>query len=216
MLKALVAALAVSLCLTPGFRDREIARKGQTGESGVKSGMSQGLWGAVRKMAVNTASSAAGTGAVLGVHSAFAPPDGHPKVLDSQIYHPTFKSNKLFIDLEFGEGASYFTIAIGALSLALMGLCAASYCGCSPKAWQERKEREEFKQRMKELEIRTLEREEQAQETQDRLTIKRRYEDGSLDYSMASTSTPASTSNSGSTSNPGQEAGRELEREYNY
>ena len=118
--------------------------------------------------------------------------------------------------MEFREGASYFTIAIGALSLALMGLCAASYCGCSPKARQERKEREEWKTRMKELEMRTMEREEQAQEAQDRLTIKRRYEDGRLDYSMASTSTPASTSNSGSSSNPGQEAGREQKRECNY
>ena len=48
--------------------------------------MSQGWWGAVRKMAVNTASSAAGMGAVLGVHSAFGPSDGAPKVTDSQLY----------------------------------------------------------------------------------------------------------------------------------
>ena len=68
---------------------------------------------------------------------------------------------------------------------------------------------------MKELEIRTMEREEQAQEAQDRLTIKRRYEDGRLDY-MASTSTPLSTSTSGSSSNTGQEAGKERGREYDY
>ena len=128
MLKALVAALTVSLCLTPSFRDREIARKRQTEESRVKSGMSQGLWGAVRKMAVNTASSAAGAGAVLGVHSAFGPPDGVPKVSDSQLYNPYFKSNKSLIDLEFGEGVSYFTISLGALALALIGICTASYC----------------------------------------------------------------------------------------
>ena len=55
-----------------------------------KSEMSQGLWGAVKKMAINTASSAAGTCAVLGVHSAFGP-DGEPKVSDSQCYKPAFK-----------------------------------------------------------------------------------------------------------------------------
>ena len=95
----------------------------------------------------------------MGVHSAFAPPDGGPKVSDSQLYHPTFKSNKSFIDLEFGEGALYFTIAIGALSLALIGLCAASYCGCSPRARKEKREREEFKQKVREMELKILQRE---------------------------------------------------------
>ena len=220
-MKALVTALVVSLCLTPGVRvrvrNRESTRKKQVGEWGVKSGMSQGLWGAVRKMAVNTASSAAGTGAVLGVHSAFAPPNSGPKVEDSQLYHPTFKSNKNFIDMEFGEGASFFTITIGALSLAMLCLCAASYCGCNPKTrgGQERKEREEWKTRMKELEMRTMEKEEQAQEALEHLAIKRKYEDGRLDY-VASTSTPPSTSTSGSSSNTGQEAGKERGREYDY
>ena len=127
MLRTLVAAFAVLLCLTPNFVVRDIIKKrSETEVSGVKSRMSQGWWRAVQKMPDNTAFSATGTGAVLGVHSAFGPPDGAPKVSDSQLYHPTFKSNKSFIDLEFGEGASFFTIALGALALALIGLCTAS------------------------------------------------------------------------------------------
>ena len=57
-------------------------------------------------MAINTASSAAGTGAVLCVHSAFVLWDSAPKVTDSQLYNPTFETNKSLIDFELGEGVS--------------------------------------------------------------------------------------------------------------
>ena len=93
-----------------------------------------GFWGAIKKVSTNTLSSAAGTATVLGVHSAFMPSDNTPKVMDSQLYNPTFETNKSLFDLHLGESGTF-------LALALAGLCAASYCGCSPSA-RERHETE--------------------------------------------------------------------------
>ena len=84
-----------------------------------KSEMSQGLWGAVKKMAINTASSANGTGAVLGVHSAFGP-DSAPKVSDSQLYKPTFKENRSLVDLELGDSISFITFTLAALAICFL------------------------------------------------------------------------------------------------
>ena len=137
MLRSLLLLVFVgSLFITPKFF---VVREVRGGESE----MSQGWWGAVRKMAVNTASSAASTGAVLGVHSAFGPSDGAPKVSDSQLHNPTFKTNKSLVDLEMGDGMSFFAISLGALALCLMGICVFSYCGCSPRAIKARREKEE-------------------------------------------------------------------------
>ena len=115
-----------------------------------------GLWGVICKVSANTLSSAAGTGAVLGVHSAFVPSDSAPKVMDSQLFNPTFETNKSLIDLQLGESGTYFVISISALALALVGLCAASYCGCSPSARRARRERAEYNRMMKESRQRHL------------------------------------------------------------
>ena len=44
-----------------------------------------GFLSAIKKVSVNTLSSAAGTATVLGVHSAFVPSGDTPKVVDSQL-----------------------------------------------------------------------------------------------------------------------------------
>ena len=109
-----------------------------------------GLWGVFRKVSTNTLSSATGTGAVLGVHSAFMPSDNTPKVMDSQLYNPTFETNKSLFDLHLGESGTFFVISVSCLALALAGLCAASYCGCSPSARRARRERAEYNRMMRE------------------------------------------------------------------
>ena len=70
--------------------------------------------------------------------------------------NPTFETNKSLIDLQLGESSTYFAISIGALALALVGLCAASYCGCSPSARRARRERAEYNRRVKESRQRHL------------------------------------------------------------
>ena len=131
--------------------------------------MSQGLWGAVRKVAINTASSATGMGTVLGVHSAFVPSDSAPRVTDSQLFNPTFETNKSLIDLQLGEGGTYFAISLRAITLALLGICPANYCGCGPKARKARRERAEFNCCVKVMEMRHLQHTQEMTEAQDRL-----------------------------------------------
>ena len=115
-----------------------------------------GFWGAIKKVSTNTLSSAAGTATVLGVHSAFMPSDNTPKVMDSQLYNPTFETNKSLFDLHLGESGTFFAISVSALALALVGLCAASYCGCSPSARRARRERAEYNRMMRESRERHL------------------------------------------------------------
>ena len=104
-----------------------------------------GFWGAIKKVSTNTLSSAAGTATVLGVHSAFMPSDNTPKVMDSQLFNPKFETNKSLFDLHLGESGTFLAISVSCLALALVGLCAASYCGCSPSARRARRERAEYK-----------------------------------------------------------------------
>ena len=104
---------------------------------GVKCGigrMAGGFLGAIKKVSVNTLSSAAGTATVLGVHSAFMPSGDTPKVVDSQLYNPTFETEKSLLNLHLGDSGTFLVISASCLALALVGLCAASYCGCSPSA----------------------------------------------------------------------------------
>ena len=124
------------------------------------SRMAAGFIGAFRKVGINTLSSAAGTATVLGVHSAFMPSGGSPKVVDSQLYSPIFETEKSLLNLHFGEGGTFLIISASCLALALVGLCAASYCGCgcSPNARRARRERIEYQRLVREGEAKYRER----------------------------------------------------------
>ena len=103
-----------------------------------------GFWGAIKKVSTNTLSSAAGTATVLGAHSAFMPSGDTLKVVDSQLYNPTFETEKSLFNLHLGDSGTFLVISASCLALALVGLCAASYCGCSPSARRARRERPEY------------------------------------------------------------------------
>ena len=98
-----------------------------------------------------------------------------------------------------GEGVSQFAISLGALALALFGICAASYCSYSPRARKAKREREEFQRSVREMELRTLQRNEELQEAQSNLAAKRIIEDGRVEYKDQdhTETAPASTSTSG-------------------
>ena len=117
-----------------------------------------GFLSAIKKVSVNTLSSAAGTATVLGVHSAFVPSGDTPKVIDSQLYNPTFETEKSLFNLHLGDSGTFLVISASCLALALVGLCTASYCGCSPSARRARRERAEYKRLMREGEARYRER----------------------------------------------------------
>ena len=117
-----------------------------------------GFLGAIKKVSVNTLSSAAGTATVLGVHSAFMPSGDTPKVVDSQLYNPTFETEKSLFNLHLGDSGTFLVISASCLALALVGLCAASYCGCSPSAKRARRERAEYNRLRREGEAKYRER----------------------------------------------------------
>ena len=117
-----------------------------------------GFLGAIKKVSVNTLSSAAGTATVLGVHSAFMPSGDTPKVVDSQLYNPTFETEKSLLNLHLGDSGTFLVISASCLALALVGLCAASYCGCSPGARRARRERAEYNRLKREGEAKYRER----------------------------------------------------------
>ena len=111
----------------PGYQRFDIPSKGMA---------SAGLWTALRKIAVNTASSAAGTGAVLGVHSAMTP-DSPPPITGG--YQPTVIEEKGLVNFEFGGATSLFVISAVAL---LLGVCFACCCStrmCSPSFWRKKR-----------------------------------------------------------------------------
>ena len=124
------------------------------------SRMAGGFFGAFKKVGINTLSSAAGTATVLGVHSAFVPSGGSPKVVDSQLYSPVFETEKSLLNLHLGDGGTFLIISASCLALALVGICAASYCGCgcSPSARRARRERAEYQRLVREGEAKHRER----------------------------------------------------------
>ena len=64
---------------------------------------------------------------------------------------------------------TYFVISLGAITLALIGICSANYCGCGPKARRAQRERAEFNRHVKVMELRHLQHMQEMTEAQDRL-----------------------------------------------
>ena len=114
---------------------------------------------AIKKVGLNTVSSAAGTATVLGVHSAFVPSGDTPRVVDSQLYNPVFETEKSLLNVNLGDSGPFLLISASCLALALVGLCAAKYCStCSPGARRARRERAEYQRLVREGEARFRER----------------------------------------------------------
>ena len=122
--------------------------------------MAGGFFGAFKKVGINTLSSAAGTATVLGVHSAFMPSGDTPRVVDSQLYNPVFETEKSLLNLHLGDSETFLVISTSCLALALVEICAASYCGCgcSPGARRARRERAEYNRLKREGEAKYRER----------------------------------------------------------
>ena len=97
---------------------------------------SASIWTALRKIAVNTASSAVGTGAVLGVHSAMTP-DSAPPITGG--YQPTVIEEKGLVNFEFGGATSFYVISAVALLLGICFACCCSPRACSPSFWKKKR-----------------------------------------------------------------------------
>ena len=105
-----------------------------------------GIFAAIKKIMINTASSAAGTGAVLGVHGAMSPDT--PQF--DHAYQPTARKNSGFINVDLEGGPSFIVISVVAILVAiLLGVCCRKASSCSST---KRKQK-----RIQELMVRSLE-----------------------------------------------------------
>ena len=106
-----------------------------------------GLFGAARKIAINTASSVAGTGAVLGVHSALTP--NNDRFQDSTLIQPTIKDTHSLVSVDMEGTTSMFMIAMVSLLVAIvLGVC-CHVCRCSLASLLKRREQREMSQMLK-------------------------------------------------------------------
>ena len=110
-------------------------------------GFGAGIFGAARKIVINTASSAAGTGAVLGVHSAMTP--NNDRFQDSTLIQPSIKDTHSLVSVDMEGTTSMFMIAMVSLLVAIvLGVCCHA-CRCSPASLLKRREQREMSQMLK-------------------------------------------------------------------
>ena len=109
-------------------------------------GFGAGLFGAARKIAINTASSAAGTGAILSIHSALTP--NIDRFQDSTMFQPSIKDTHSLVNVEMAGTTSLFMIAMVGLLLAIaMGVCSHA-CRCCPLKRREQRMMNQMKRNM--------------------------------------------------------------------
>ena len=123
----------------PGYTRFDIATKGMA---------SAGIWGAFKKIAINTASSAAGTAGVLGVHSAMTP-EAPPPMTGS--FQPSVKEETGIINVDIGGASSMMVISIAALLIGLFFACCCSSKICSPNQWRKKRAEQRLSNEVSEL-----------------------------------------------------------------
>ena len=94
----------------------------------------------IRKLFMSSASSAIGTGTVLGIHGAMAP--AAPSIQGSDIRDAKVDDSKNLMKFDFDAGSSYFIIVLVILIVLVLVIVIPMYCcGCTPyKLCKKRKE----------------------------------------------------------------------------
>ena len=109
------------------------------------------MWTALRKIAVNTASSAAGTASVLGIHSATSPAPPPPATGG---YQPTVIEERGLINFgQFGGTTSFFVISALALLLGVLFACCCS-SRCTTAFWRRKRAKRRLENEVADLERR--------------------------------------------------------------
>ena len=95
----------------------------------------------IRKLFMRSASSAIGTGTVLGIHRAMAP--AAPSIQGSDIRDAKVDDSKNLMKFDFDGGSSFFIIVLMILIFLVVIIVMPMYCcGCSPyKRRQKRNEK---------------------------------------------------------------------------
>lgn len=95
---------------------------------------------------------AARTGTVLGLHAAMFPEEAN--IAKSQLYNPTIDKSKSLATIDFGDGGmEYFAITVSTLIVTILGLCICNICGCNQRRTMAMRERQAWKEEIKQLKL---------------------------------------------------------------
>ena len=104
----------------------------------------------IRKLFMSSASSAIGTGTVLGIHGAMAP--AAPSIQGSDIRDAKVDDSKNLMKFDFDGGSSFFIIVLMILIFLVVIIVMPMYCcGCSPYKLCKKRKEDKFKREILEM-----------------------------------------------------------------
>ena len=104
----------------------------------------------IRKLFMSSASSAIGTGTVLGIHRAMAP--AAPSIQGSDIRDAKVDDSKNLMKFDFDGGSSFFIIVLMILIFLVVIIVMPMYCcGCSPYKLCKKRKEDKFKREILEM-----------------------------------------------------------------
>ena len=103
----------------------------------------------LRKLFMSSASSAIGTGTVLGMHSALSPAEAPSIQGDLREAHVDESKNWLKVD--FSGASTFFFIALVISICLIIAITIPCCCGCTPHKLKRKKEEEEWKKEVRKL-----------------------------------------------------------------
>ena len=103
-----------------------------------------------RKLFMSSASSAIGTGTVLGIHGAMAP--AAPSIQGSDIRDAKVDDSKNLMKFDLDGGSSFFMIVLMILIFLVVIVVMPMYCcGCSPYKLRQKRKEEKWKMELRQM-----------------------------------------------------------------
>ena len=122
-----------NLCVVARARTLEMAGKG--------------IGALFKKLFMSSASSAIGTGTVLGLHGAMAPDEA--TFQSSDLSEATVDESRNMLKVDMDGSTSYFAIALLVLLCLVVMVATTICCGCSPSKMAKRRQEEEWKEEIR-------------------------------------------------------------------
>ena len=103
----------------------------------------KGIGALIKKLFMSSASSAIGTGTVLGLHGAMAPDEA--TFQSSDLSEATVDESRNMLKVDMDGSTSYFAITLLVLFCLVAMVATTMCCGCSPSKMAKRRQEEEWK-----------------------------------------------------------------------
>ena len=111
--------------------------------------MGKAIGALFRRLFMNLASSAIGTGTVLGLHGVMAPEEA--SIQGSDLRDATVDESRNLMKINMDGSTSYFMIALVILICLLVVMTVPMCCGCSPSRLAKKRREERWKAEVREL-----------------------------------------------------------------